>query len=92
LHVGGKNDHQVDFTDQTAAMETARKVDGVAAKPTFCATVMSGTRCILYESANGTPVMTLVHPGGHEYPNGTSEEIVKFFKRFTLERVKSAAR
>jgi hypothetical protein len=53
---------------------------------------MVATRCSLYESASGTPVMTLIHPGGHEYPEGTSEEIVKFFKRFTLERAKSAAR
>jgi polyhydroxybutyrate depolymerase len=92
LHVGGKNDHQVDFADQTAAMETARKIDGVAANPTFCTSVMAATRCTLYASSTGTPVMTLVHPGGHEYPYGTSEEIVKFFKRFTLERTKSAAR
>jgi polyhydroxybutyrate depolymerase len=92
LHVGGRNDHQVDFADQTAAMEMARKIDGVAANPTFCTSVMVATRCTLYESANGTPVMTLIHPGGHEYPEGTSEEIVKFFKRFTLERAKSAAR
>ena len=92
LHVGGKNDHQVDFADQTAAMETARKVDGVAANPTFCTSVMTATRCTLYASSNGTPVMTLVHPGGHAYPEGTSEEIVKFFKRFTLEHAKSAAR
>ncbi len=92
LHVGGRNDHQVDFTEQTTAMEMARRIDGVAANPTFCTSVMVATRCILYESANGTPVMTLVHPGGHEYPLGTSEEIVKFFKRFTLERAKSASR
>lgn len=92
LHVGGKNDHQVDFSDQLAAMETARKIDGVAANPTFCTTVMAATRCSLYESANGTPVMTLIHPGGHAYPEGTSEEIVKFFKRFTLEPAESAAR
>jgi polyhydroxybutyrate depolymerase len=92
LHVGGKNDHQVDFADQTAAMEAARKIDGVSASPTFCTSVIAATRCTLYASANGTPVMTLVHPGGHAYPEGTSEEIVKFFKQFTLERAKSAAR
>jgi polyhydroxybutyrate depolymerase len=91
LHVGGRQDHQVDFADQTEAMETARKIDGVAA-PTFCTTVMAATRCTFYESPNGTPVMTLIHPGGHAYPEGTSEEIVKFFKRFTLEPVKSAGR
>ncbi|HEV2200931.1 MAG TPA: PHB depolymerase family esterase [Bryobacteraceae bacterium] len=91
LHVGGRNDHQVDFADQTVAMETARKIDR-AGDPTSCSTVMAATRCTFYESPNGTPVMTLIHPGGHAYPDGTSEEIVKFFKRFTLEPVKSAGR
>jgi polyhydroxybutyrate depolymerase len=89
LHVGGRNDHQVDFADQTEAMQTARKIDGVG-DPMSCTSVMAGTRCTLWESSNGTPVMTLIHPGGHAYPEGTSEEIVKFFKRFTLEPVKSA--
>jgi hypothetical protein len=37
-------------------------------------------------------VLTEVHPGGHAYPEGTSEEIVKFFKQFRLERAKSAGR
>jgi polyhydroxybutyrate depolymerase len=91
LHIGGRNDHQVDFADQTEAMQAARKIDGVG-DPMFCTTVMAATLCTLYESSNGTPVMTLIHPGGHAYPEGTSEEIVKFFKRFTLEPVKSAGR
>jgi len=92
LHIGGRNDHQVDFADQTAAMELARKIDGVSASPMLCMSLIAGARCSLYASANGTPVETLVHPGGHAYPEGSSEEIVKFFKQFSLERVKSAAR
>ena len=83
---------QVDFADQTEAMDTARRIDGVSAKPDLCTSVMAATRCTMYASATGTPVMTLIHPGGHEYPEGTSEEIVKFFERFKLERAKSAAR
>ena len=92
LHVGGKNDHQVDFNDQLAAMDTARKINGVAANPTTCASLIAGTRCSVYASTNGTPVVTMVHPGGHAYPEGTSEEIVKFFKQFTLDGTKSARR
>ena len=26
------------------------------------------------------PVMTWIHPGGHEYPEGTSERIANFFR------------
>jgi len=92
LHIGGKNDHQVDFADQTAAMETARKINGVSASPTNCMSQIAATRCTLYASSTGTPVLTEVHPGGHAYPEGTSEEIVKFFKQFRLERAKSAGR
>ena len=92
LHIGGKNDHQVDFNDQLAAMETARKIDGVAANPTFCTSLISATRCSVYTSTNGTPVVTMIHPGGHAYPEGTSDEIVKFFKRFTLDGTRSAKR
>lgn len=92
LHIGGKNDHQVDFNDQMAAMDTARKIDGVAANPTNCSSLIAGTRCSLYASTSGTPVVTMVHPGGHAYPEGTSEEIVKFFKQFTLDGTKSASR
>jgi hypothetical protein len=29
-------------------------------------------------------VMTWIHPGGHEYPRGTSERIVEFFHQHTL--------
>jgi polyhydroxybutyrate depolymerase len=92
LHVGGKNDHQVDFKDQLAAMETARKIDGVAANPTSCTSLISATVCSMYASNTSTPVVTMVHPGGHAYPEGTSEEIVKFFKQFTLDGTKSARR
>jgi len=92
LHVGGRNDHQVDFMDQMAAMDLARKIDGVAAAPAMCASLIAATRCSFYASANGTPVETLVHPGGHAYPEGTSEEIVKFFKQFKLQGAKPAKR
>ena len=92
LHIGGRNDHQVDFADQTAAMELARKIDGVTASPASCMSLIAAARCSFYASPGGTPVLTLVHPGGHAYPEGTSEEIVKFFKQFTLEGTKSASR
>jgi polyhydroxybutyrate depolymerase len=97
LHIGGKNDHQVAFADQTAAMETSRRINGVSASVTPCTSQIEGTVCSLYATSMngapvGTPVMTEVHPGGHAYPEGTSEEIVKFFQRFTLASGKTAAR
>jgi polyhydroxybutyrate depolymerase len=92
LHIGGNNDRQVDFADQMEAMDTARKVNGVAAKGDRCQTIIPTGACMMFASASGTPVMTVVFIGSHEYPYGTSQQIVKFFQQYRLEPVKSAAR
>jgi polyhydroxybutyrate depolymerase len=76
LQVGGKNDGNIRFALQEQAMETARRVDGVS-NGESC-----GGNCTLYPSANGTPVMTVVHEGGHEWPDGTSQRIAKFFGNY----------
>jgi len=92
LHIGGSNDHQVDFADQLEAMETARKVDGVEAKGSRCPTTIQTGVCTMFASDSGTPVMTVVHAGSHEYPYGTSEQIMKFFQQYKLQPAKSSAR
>ena len=92
LHIGGSNDHQVDFADQLEAMEAARKVNGVEAKGSRCPTTISTGVCTMFASASGTPVMTVIHAGSHEYPDGTSQQIVKFFQQYKLEPQKSSAR
>lgn len=74
LQVGGKNDGNIRFALQEQAMEAARRVDGVS-KGEPC-----GRNCTLYPSANDTPVMTVIHQGGHEWPDGTSQQIAKFFQ------------
>lgn len=74
LQVGGRNDGNIDFVLQEKAMETARRVDGVS-KSESC-----GRNCTLYPSAQGTPVITVVHDGGHEWPDGISQQIAKFFQ------------
>ncbi len=79
LHVAGEDDQTIPFAAQRKAVEFARQVDGVSKKGESC-----GVNCMFYPSANGSPVMTFFHPGGHEYPDGTSELIVKFFKDHPL--------
>ncbi len=74
LQIGGKNDGNIRFALQEQAMETARRVDGVS-KGETC-----GRNCTLYPSPTGTPVMTVIHEGGHEWPEGTSQRVVKFFR------------
>jgi len=75
FHVAGKQDRQVEFSDQEAAIANAVDVNGVGAATTPC-----GDGCTLYGSDTSAPVMTWVHSGGHVYPRDTSERIVSFFR------------
>jgi polyhydroxybutyrate depolymerase len=79
VHIAGMRDQQIAYADQLAAIETARHVNGVSGKGRSC-----GDGCTLYESAAGAPVMTWIHAGGHEYPDGTSELITKFFREHAV--------
>ena len=79
LHVGGVQDNRVKFETQKETIEMARKINGATGKAEGC-----GPGCLLYGSASGTPVMIWLHTGGHEYPDGTSERIVKFFKQHAM--------
>jgi polyhydroxybutyrate depolymerase len=36
--------------------------------------------CTIYSSASGPPVITFIHPGGHEFQPAATPLIVKFFK------------
>jgi polyhydroxybutyrate depolymerase len=87
LHVAGRNDETIPFRYQVQAIAVARRVDGVSDHGKVC-----GVNCTVYDSANGTPVMTVFHGGGHEYPEGTSQLIVKFFKQHPLHPVNVTAR
>jgi len=74
LHIGGREDHQNEFTVQLASIELAKQTDHAGAgKP-------CGDNCTVYQGTGGTTVMTLLHGGGHVYPPGASERIVAFFR------------
>jgi len=78
VHVGGQQDRTNAFALQVQSIELAKRVNGVEGKGEAC-----GHDCVLY-SGKGAPVMTMIHSGGHIYPEGTSELIVKFFKQQRL--------
>jgi polyhydroxybutyrate depolymerase len=80
FHVAGTRDTQIPFADQKDAIDTALRVDGVSGQGASC-----GNGCTIYGSTSATPVMTWIHPGGHEYPEGTSERIAKFFRDHPLK-------
>ena len=74
LIIGGARDAQVAFPDQRQAMGIAVRLNGVDGKTTSC-----GDGCTLYGAGTAAPVMTWIHPGGHEYPRPTSGKIAAFF-------------
>jgi polyhydroxybutyrate depolymerase len=79
LHVAGRQDSRIKFESQEETIELARKINGATGKGEGC-----GVGCTLYSSSRGAPVMTWIHAGGHEYPEGTSERIVRFFKQHSM--------
>ncbi len=79
LEIGGTRDENIPFDNQKAAMDAARQENGATGPGQPC-----GGGCLLYASTKGAPVMTVIHGGGHVYPNGASKMIVKFFKDHPL--------
>ena len=75
LHVAGEKDDVVPFKEQVQSIQAARELDGSSEKGNSC-----GQDCTMYPSSKGAPVATYIHAGGHVYPPGASEMIVKFFK------------
>jgi len=75
MHIAGEKDPLVKFQWQQRAIGAVRKINGceTEGKPW-------GKDCTIYSSTNGTPVVALIHPGGHTVPAGGQELIVKFFK------------
>lgn len=79
LHIAGEQDTTVPFQEQLHAIKTAREVNGDLEDGVTC-----GNRCTVYSSSKAAPVMTYIHAGGHVYPPGASEMIVKFFQSHKL--------
>lgn len=79
IQVAGSQDRTVPFEEQQLAMKTARMVNGAGEEGTSC-----GKHCVSYSSSKGSPIITYIHNGGHEWPDGVSEMIVKFFANQSL--------
>jgi polyhydroxybutyrate depolymerase len=79
LQVAGTNDELVKFPVQERAMKFVRRLNGCA--PDGEAWAKSGPITgTLYPSKTGTPFVSLIHPGTHQYPPEAPALIVKFFK------------
>ena len=75
LHLAGENDPLVKYEWQQRTMEALRKLNGCDEAGTEWA-----KGCTLYRSKTGTPVVTLIHPGAHNFQPEAPALFVKFFK------------
>ncbi len=84
LHVAGETDPLVKYVWQDWMMQADRKLNGCAelGTPWASAGDLTGT---IYSSATGTPFISLIHPGGHTYPQKAPALIVRFFKENALK-------
>ena len=79
IHVAGEKDPLVKFAWQQATFAAVRRFNHCVdtAKPWAKEGVLEAS---IYESDRGAPLVTALHPGGHEYAKGSSELIARFFK------------
>jgi polyhydroxybutyrate depolymerase len=84
LHVAGEKDPLVKYEWQkrmiAALIALNQCGEGVAWD--------QDRNCTLHPSGIGAPVVTAIHPGGHEYPKQAPEVIAKFFKQHRKPAVK----
>jgi polyhydroxybutyrate depolymerase len=84
IHILGENDRLVKPDWQRASIEVVKRVNG-------CSTDgmpwggAGGLLASFYHSTKGTPLVVATHRGGHEYPQGAAELIVRFFKDHSLQ-------
>jgi polyhydroxybutyrate depolymerase len=75
MHLAGETDPLVKYEWQVKTMETVRKLNGCDSQGKAWNEV--GT---VYPSPTGTPFVSLIHPGGHQFLQEAPPLIVKFFK------------
>lgn len=81
MHIAGESDPLVKYAWQKLMMERLRTLNSCAAEGTAWA-----EHSTLYASETGTPVVTFIHPGGHEFPKDSAPLIVKFFKEHPAQK------
>lgn len=79
LHIAGTSDPVVKYAWQEKMIIFVRQLNGCAdiGEPWTSSGDLTGT---FYTSRTGTPLVTLVHSGGHRFDAAAPELIVRFFK------------
>lgn len=75
MHVAGTKDQIVPFRWQSPTIERIKKLNGCDEKGR-----PYGDDCTIYPSNAGTPLVTMIHDGGHAFLADAPAMMVKFFK------------
>jgi polyhydroxybutyrate depolymerase len=79
MHLAGEQDSLVKFAWQERMMKAERSLNNCESEGKSWARFAT-----LYPSTNGTPVVTFVHPGGHQFHHDAPGLIARFFKEHSL--------
>ncbi len=74
FHVAGENDPLVKFVWQKQMIAGLLRLDRCDPSPSLALGL------VVHASKLGTPVVTFIHPGGHEFPAEAPPRIVEFFQ------------
>lgn len=74
FHMAGEKDPIVIFEWQKMTIDGLRRLNGCGEGTEW------GPSCTLYASSSGNPVVTYIHPGGHQLPSDVPPLIVRFFR------------
>ena len=78
MHITGETDPLVKYTWQKRTMRFVQTLNSCGdGEPWHSSGDLAGT---IYPSKTGTPLITLIHPGGHKFPSEAPELIVRFFR------------
>lgn len=78
LHVASPKDTIVPYNWQKRSIDTLLKVNECEDKPT------KWGACERYKGKAGNDVVTYIHEGGHRFPPEARQEIIRFFKEFSV--------
>ncbi len=78
LHIAGESDPIVRFRGQELTIAAIRKLNGCGGGSPWES--VGDIQGVHYPSPSGTPVFSLIHPGGHGFPHAAPPLIVSFFQ------------
>lgn len=84
MHLAGETDPLVKFDWQKSMMETVKKVNGCENDGKAWS-----DKCLIYQSKTGTPFVSFIHAGGHQFVPEAPALIVRFFKEHSLMDIKT---